>query len=323
MKISNKINRHFLDLLLLCATSLASCSKGDDPNPPKEKDPVIITATRIATAPRSPALGNESKMCYGDGKIYTFDRANGKFMSYDIIAKTWKTLAHDNQLNFAGYTGKMIFDRSSGAIYYLNNANNVYKILSDSWKPITFVDDAFAAGEAGYMFSGRTGLIYTAGGRMEGKNSSTDLRKYDSYNNKWEKVGNMPVAFRRANAANDGSGTMYIIGERENDTRTGVIFDTDELTVKSWSVPAGIFDVDSKRNQMTFYGNHLFYNNGKNRFYVYSMKTNKWLDAEVTINEDFLSGSTNLFVADGAFYAAGVKDGNFALYKLTVSFSNE
>lgn len=293
--------------------------KDSEPQTITVTEPVKITATQMVTAPRSPALGTQgSRMCYGGQKIYTFDRANEKFMSYDPSTQTWTTLAHSNQLAYAGYDGKMIYREVSDLIYYFDSWNKTYQVSANSWKPNTYIDNAFAAGEAGYVYHFSQGRVFSAGGRMSGKNSSTDIRKYNPNTDVWEKIADMPVALTEANATLVGS-KMYIIGEKEDGTKAGVIFDTDALTVKNWAVPEELYTVRSYSYQMAVYNNYLFYNNSGRSFYAYNMETGKWIDAEIIISGDFLSGSTNLLIMNSNFYAAGEKDGNFALYKLTVS----
>ncbi|HLW33924.1 MAG TPA: kelch repeat-containing protein [Aequorivita sp.] len=289
--------------------------------------PETIKATpiRVSTAPRNPSLGSQFRMCVDQNlkEIFTFDRENDKFMSYNIESNSWRTLAYGGQLIYAGYGGKMLGNTRNGQIYYLNDQKHIYNTFyfneipkRDTWEPSENIDDLFAAGEAGYALE--NGYIYSVGGRMDSKNSSSDIRKYNMVSNTWEKVGNTHNTLRRANAIISDK-KLYILGEGEGGGQImGTIFHTEELTVKNWILPTEMPNgISSTAYQMAIYGNDhflLFY--ARKTLYIYNLRTEKW-EIPAKIEGDFLYDSNvNLFSRGNTLYAAGSKDGNFALYEL-------
>lgn len=292
---------------------------------------IKITATRVSSAPRNPALGSQYRMGVDQNlqDIFTFDRDNQKFMSYNIASDSWQTLAYSGQLAYAGYNGKMLGNTRNGQIYYLGGEINIYNTFyypqtpkRNTWEPSEHIDDFFAAGEAGYALEGES--IYSVGGRMSSKQSSSDIRQYNLVSKTWEKVGRVNTGFEYANAILTNK-KLYILGSPENsDDVVGYIYDTEELTVKSWSLhedfPKG---VRPSTHQLAIYGNdqYLLYASPFNRktISIYNLHTAKW-ELPVEIDGDFFSNSSiNIFSRGNNLYAAGSKDGNFALYKLEVT----
>lgn len=291
---------------------------------------IKITATRVISAPRNPALGSEYKMGVDQNlqDIFTFDREYGKFMSYNIASNSWQPLTYSGQLAFAGYGGKMLGNTRSGQIYYLGGEINIYNTFyypetpkRNTWEPSEEIDDLFAAGEAGYALEGES--IYSVGGRMRSKQSSSDIRKYNLVAKTWEKVGRVNTDFRDANAILANK-KLYILGSPENSNDVvGYIYDTEELTVKSWSLPADFpKGIRPSVHQLAKYGNdqYLLYSSPFERktISIYNLNTETW-EPSVEIDGDFFTmGNINIFSRGNTLYAAGSKDGNFALYKLEV-----
>src|SRR5690606_6930778 len=102
MKNLLKINNHLLGLLVLCAISFTSCSKDDDPAPPKEKEVDVYVVGAVGEGKDIAKLWKSGVATnLSDGSRHTYARAvyvsgtDVYVAGYEIngsknVAKLWK-----------------------------------------------------------------------------------------------------------------------------------------------------------------------------------------------------------------------------------------
>lgn len=235
----------FFGILILSIFMLMTnaCSKKsiDDPKSDTVDSTIYkfkVKATQISTKPLSPALGNQqSRLCYGDGGIYVFGRESDKFMYYDMANDKWTgPLSHTDQLDFAGFSGKMIYTPDH-MILYLNDYKNIYfnnkyasSSLRNKWLPSSYIGTDFGSGESGQVYFNNK--IYTVGGRMNGENQTDDVRVYNISTGTWSVIAHLNQKYSDASAVVHNN-KLYIIGESTVSGQTyysGSIFDMVNLT---------------------------------------------------------------------------------------------
>lgn len=338
MKTFNITSGFWLSLLLTPMVLISYSKKNDEAPSPMPKKKITITAKRKITQLRNPALGNEFRIAFSKGdknEIYTFDRSNSKFMSYNMETDSWSNLKYTNQFEFAGYSGKMLYTNPHTVLYITDQVKTYFTknhsdpLKKDSWGPNKNVTDAFSTGGAGGALSKDGTLFYSAGGKTNSKTASSDIRKYHINDDSWEEVSLLTSAYRNVNATIVNE-KMYIIGERIDNGATtlfGSIFNLKYNSTKNWKLPLDLEgSIISDVHQLVSDGRDeflFFYPyDGIKTMYIYNLKKEAW-ETSVKIEGDFISGRVNLFVMNDILYAAGSKDGNLALYEIEIKTQDE
>lgn len=171
-----------------------------------ELESIVVRATQVNTAPREFSLGREFRMCVDNHlqNIYTYDRQNGKFMSYNLATNSWTNLAYGGQLEFTDYGGKMMIN-TLGQLLYIHDKRSVYNTHSyadiskrDTWEPSVNLNSNWISGGSGW--AQKDDLAYSFGGRTTSHTASDIIREHSLTSNIWNTKGLMPGILREVNA---------------------------------------------------------------------------------------------------------------------------
>lgn len=300
-----------------------------------------IVFNKINTTPYSPAYGiGPSKITMSKTHVYTFSNTTEKFKRYSLADSTWEELNHTNELNFqSGIEGRMLYIEDGvlgyGTLFYLIHKMSVYFPkefkgpiqLRNTWKQFD-VPNQYSNGERAAAVHGK--YLYYVGSNKPGADAKS-IDRYHPDTNTWETPAQLPLAVNRGAQATIYNDKMYIMGvvspNPANAYSVFYVYDTQQLTVQNIALPEVLrqnFRISELNQQLVSFKNYvLFYHD--NNIFVFDTVVNQWLETPIKASNmfddirycDFVSPSVD------KLYAAGTKNGNFILYELDFSVTEE
>lgn len=292
-----------------------SCKKSN--SSPNEVDPAsteyALEAVKVITTTNSPGLQQNSNYHFGfrDNTVYF---GNGNFFKkYDIAKNTFTDLKVNTNLNFAGYGSRII--NATGGLYYLGSTAIQYRmggmiIYLNPWAEITYPDDV-KDGERAIVAYGDK--IYAAGGRDHPKSFSV----YDTQTKTWAKLPTIPYDLKTGDGIAWNKKIFFFAGEQSNQ---GVIYDTENLTIESFTIPFSNTLFTSNDHQVVSFKDRIIVGDRGGQFHIYNPATGKWYAKEFKIEKFRDFNGFHLFAAEnGSLYFTGVENSNFSLYELKLT----
>src|SRR5690606_18190941 len=128
---------------------------------------------------------------------------------------------------------------------------------------------------------------------------------------------------------------IYVTGISSTDDNVFLVYDllTQTTEYKPLTPAEPVFNYTSYNNTMVVYQDFLIYmlpsgnNSTSVNLYVYDLEEGQWLEDEIKVEMDLFSKSSDnasLLVSDsGKLYVAGAKAGDFVVYEVDFSVSEQ
>lgn len=337
--------------VLLCSMLLFfSCSKnsGIEPEPDPIEKEKVATATfsklSIQAYPTTFPGYRYDHISIMNEHIYVIDYESKKFRRYSLTSNKWEDLASENSLH-AGILGYLTAHKGANnknILVYLGGGYgklNVYypseypdATLRDSWvTQIVMTDEE--SGERGAVSNGE--YIYFIG-NSRAEYYPRQIDRYVPAHDLWEKdVGSLPEGIGYYSQAVFADNKLFVTGD--NSESESVFFVYDLLTQKTISTQLP-FDLElysgMSKHTMVIYQDYLIYMLPSGGYtatsvnlYVYDLEKEQWLENHIAIEMDLFTRSSDnaslLLSSSGKLYAAGTKAGDFVLYEVDFSVTEE
>lgn len=299
-----------------------------------------ITFNKVNTAPYTPAYGNGiGRIAMNKNYIYTYSGTTEKFKRYSLQGNIWEELNHTSQIAHAGLNGQLQYVEEAllghGALFYLSDRMYAYMPrefggrpdLRNTWRAAN-VPGKHQSGERAAATDGKH-LYFVGNQRVNDYASNID--RYIPDTDTWQTLAQLPVAVRGGAMATIHNKKMYIAGAVRPTSGSSYsvlyVFDIEQLTVHNIPLTHNmeriIMYYDNKH--LVVYENYLLCIDRYGSIYVFDIATNQWLEDPVEVNGMFDDDDYSNFMSPVAdkLYAAGTLGGNFVLYELKFSVTNE
>ena len=281
------------------------------------------------------------RIAISDNYLYVIENKNKEFRRYSLILNQWEDLASGTSLysGIGGYLVNHQGENNKNILVYLGGGQgelNIYyppeypdASLKGSWVS-QGVLPADGLGERGAASDGEN-LYYIGNSRVDAY--AWQIDRYNPKNDYWdEKVARLPKKLDRYTQAVFADSKMFVVGHNSESNKIFMTYDLQTTDWKMKPTPSGqdFTFFGSRNNTLLVHQGYLIYMGAKNTtsasLYVFDIEADQWLNP-VDIGKDLFSKTTEngslLLSSSGKMYAAGSKAGDFVLYEVNFSVTQQ